>query len=182
MTTATVTKTKWGIDHAHTEVGFKVRHMMVSNVRGKFEKFEGTIHTVDSDFSTAEIELNIDAGSVHTGDEKRDGHLKSADFFDAEKHKNITFRSTAMKKIADDEFELKGELTIKGVTKPVTFKVEHGGIQKDPWGNDKAGFTLIGKINRKEWGLNWNAALEAGGVLVGEDVNLTADVELAKVQ
>ena len=182
MTTATTTTTKWGIDNAHSELSFKVRHMMVSNVRGKFGKFDGKINTTDDDFTNAEIEINIETNSVLTGDDQRDGHLKSPDFIDAENHKNITFRSTSMQKKSDDLYELKGDLTIKGVTKPVTFQVEHGGILKDPWGNEKAGFTLNGKINRKDWNLNWNTVLEAGGVLVGEEVALTADVELAKVK
>ncbi|MEZ5067057.1 MAG: YceI family protein [Bacteroidia bacterium] len=150
--------------------------------RGKFGKFDGKINTTEDDFTNAEIEINIESNSVLTGDDQRDGHLKSPDFFDAENHKNITFRSTSMQKKSDDLYELKGDLTIKGVTKPVTFQVEHGGILKDPWGNEKAGFTLNGKINRKDWNLNWNTVLEAGGVLVGEEVALTADVELAKVK
>jgi polyisoprenoid-binding protein YceI len=174
-------KTNWVIDATHSKVQFKVKHLMISNVLGSFRAFEGTVSTTGSDFSTAAIAFKIKTDSVDTEMKDRDAHLKSADFFDVEKFPEITFQSSAMKDLGDDMFQLEGQLTIKGVSKPVALTVEYGGLMTDPWGNVKAGFSLSGKINRKDWGLNWNAALEAGGVLVGEDVKLICDVELAKI-
>ncbi len=171
---------KWAIDPTHSEIGFKVKHMMFSNVSGKFDKFEASATSTGNDFENASFEFNADASSISTGNTDRDNHLKSADFFDAETFPEVKFVSTSMKKIADDNYELQGDLTIKGISKPVKLSVEFGGVAQDPWGNTKAGFTLTGKINRKEWGLNWNAALEAGGVLVSEEIRLVIDVQLVK--
>jgi polyisoprenoid-binding protein YceI len=180
MVNETLTKTKWAIDPAHSEIAFKVKHLMISNVKGSFTEFDGTVYADDNTFTEAEITVNVNTASVNTSDEKRDGHLKSADFFDAENFKTATFTSTLLKKKSDGDFELTGNLTLKGITKPVTLNVEFGGMMKDPWGNEKVGFTVTGKINRKDWGLNWNAALEAGGVLVSDDVHINADIQLMK--
>jgi polyisoprenoid-binding protein YceI len=174
-------KTKWTLDPTHSELGFKVRHMMITNVKGEFRRFEGSVLADGKDFSKASIDVTIDAGSIFTNDDTRDGHLKSADFFDVKKYSSLNFRSTSFKQVYDDdEYKLTGILTIKGVSKEVTLDVEFGGINKDPWGNEKVGFSLVGKINRKDFGLNWNAALETGGVLVGEEVKISAEVQFVK--
>lgn len=178
METAAVAKIKWVLDPSHSELNFKVRHLMISNVKGAFQKFTADID--GDDFTTAPIHVTIDASSVFTNEDKRDAHLKSADFFDVENYKEILFVSTSFKKEDEDRYKLSGQLTMKGVSKPVIFDVEFGGINKDPWGNVKAAFSIEGKINRKDWGLNWNAALEAGGVLVSEDVRISADIQLVK--
>jgi polyisoprenoid-binding protein YceI len=180
-TTSINTKTKWNIDAAHSEIGFKVKHLMFANVRGSFKEFEASIYTTGEDFLTAEIDCWVNPASVDTGDEKRDGHLKSADFFDVENFKEINFTGNTYKEIdKQGNYELYGDLTIKGIRKQVKLAVEFGGVVKDPWGNSKAIFTINGKINRKDWGLNWNAALEAGGVLVSEEVWINCEVQLAK--
>lgn len=172
--------TKWSIDPTHSEIGFKVKHMMFTNVSGKFDAFEATAETEDENFETAQISFSAAADSVNTGNADRDNHLKSGDFFDAAQHPKLEFRSTSFKKIDDENYELNGDLSLHGVTKSVKLDVEYGGIGKDPWGNTKAGFTLSGKFNRKDFGLTWNAALEAGGVLVSEEVRIHADVQLVK--
>ncbi len=174
-------ETKWAIDPTHSKVAFKVKHLMISNVLGNFKEFEGQVLTDGGDFSTAEINFTLNTASIDTEMVDRDAHLKSPDFFDAEKYPKISFFGKGMKDLGDEMYELTGDLTIKDVTKPVTLTVEYGGTMSDPWGNVKAGFSLSGKINRKDFGLNWNAALEAGGVLVGEEVKISGDIELAKV-
>ncbi|MEY3398191.1 MAG: hypothetical protein RL220_785 [Bacteroidota bacterium] len=171
---------KWNLDPTHAEIGFKVRHLMITNVSGAFKKFNGEVETDGEDFTTARVKFSVETSSVDTGNEQRDGHLKSADFFDAENHPNMVFESTGMKKVDDGNYELHGNLTIRETTHPVKFDVEFGGIGKDPWGNTKAGFSLNGKIRRTDWGLNWNAPIEAGGVLVSEDVKIHAEVQFAK--
>jgi polyisoprenoid-binding protein YceI len=174
-------ETKWVIDPTHSKVNFRVKHLMISNVEGNFKEFEGRVTTDGDDFSTAEISFSMNAASVDTEIADRNAHLKSPDFFDVEKYPKITFSGKGMKDLGDDLYELTGNLTIRDVTKPVALTVEYGGTMTDPWGNVKAGFSLTGKIKRKDWGLNWNAALEAGGVLVGEEVKISGDIELAKV-
>jgi polyisoprenoid-binding protein YceI len=153
---------------------------MITNVKGEFRKFTAEVDSTGSDFSKAVVNATIDASSIFTNEEGRDGHLKGVDFFDVENYPRLTFAGTSLKKIDDENYQLKGNLTIKGVTKEVTLDVEFGGINKDPWGNEKAGFSLIGKINRKDWGLNWNAALETGGVLVSDEVKISAEVQFVK--
>lgn len=180
METATITKTKWNLDAAHSEVGFKVKHMMITNVSGSFGKYSATVTTEGSDFSTAKIDFTADVESISTANTDRDNHLKSADFFDTAKFPQLKFTSSKVEKKDDENYVLHGNLTIKDVTQPVKFNVEFGGIGKDPWGNEKAGFTLTGKINRTDFGLKWNAALETGGVLVSEDVRLHAEIQLIK--
>jgi polyisoprenoid-binding protein YceI len=174
------TMTKWVLDPAHSEILFKVKHMMIANVRGEFRKFNAEASSNGIDLVGSSVKADIDVSSIFTNATDRDTHLKSADFFDVENHKELTFTGTSYIKGDDDKYLLKGNLTIKGITKEVVFDVEFGGINKDPWGNEKAGFSLNGKINRKDFGLNWNAALEAGGVLVGEDVKISAEVQLVK--
>lgn len=174
------TKTKWTIDPTHSEITFRVKHLMITNVKGEFRKFDAEINTAGADFTTAAIRATIDASSIFTNEPNRDNHLKSADFFDVEIYPELTFEGTSLKKTGGNMYQLSGNLSIKGISKPVTLDVEFGGINKDPWGNEKAGFSLSGTINRKDWGLNWNAALEAGGVLVSDEVKLSAEVQFVK--
>ncbi len=178
----TVTKTKWAIDPTHSEILFKVKHLMITNVKGEFRSFEGNITSDGSDFDKAKVNVTIDASSIFTNNTDRDAHLQSADFFDVENHKALSFEGTSLTKLDDENYELKGLLTIKGISKEVVLDVEFGGLMKDPYGNEKAGFSVSGKINRKDWGLNWNAALEAGGVMVSDEVRLTAEVQFVKQQ
>ena len=173
-------KTTWAIDPSHSKIGFKVKHLMISNVLGNFKEFEGQVTTAGSDFSTADISFSLNSASIDTEIADRDTHLKSGDFFDVANFPKITFSAKGLKDIGDDTFELTGNLVIKGVSKQIFLSVEYGGLMTDPWGNVKAGFSITGKMNRKDWGLNWNAALEAGGVLVGEEVKINCDIELAK--
>lgn len=175
-------KTKWVIDPSHSEIAFRVKHLMITNVKGVFKDFSGSVTISGDDLLTSEIEFSSKTASVDTGAADRDAHLRSADFFEVEKYPVMTFRSTSVKKSKEpDNYLLYGDLTIKGIPVPVKLNVEFTGTMKDPWGNQKAGYTITGKINRKEWGLNWNTALEAGGVLVGEEITINCDVQLAKV-
>ena len=170
---------RWTIDQAHSEITFKVRHLMIAHVKGTFRTFDASIYTSGKDFTTTQIDLWIDTSSITTGDSKRDEHLKGPDFFDVEIHKQIAFTSADIEKAdADGNHALWGELTMKGITKKVQLTVQFGGIIIDPWGNEKAGFTLSGKINRNDWGLVWNTAMETGGLLVGEEVKISCEVEL----
>lgn len=180
-TSETLTKTKWGIDPAHSELGFKVKHLMITNVKGVFREYEANIYTNGDDFSTAEIEVRIDASSIDTGDRQRDTHLKSADFFDVLNHTHIIFMSKKIKKTDQDKnYVMYGNLTIKGVIVPVKLEVEYEGVMRDPYGNEKAGFAIEGAISRKDWELNWNTTLESGGVLVGDQVKIICEVQLVK--
>jgi polyisoprenoid-binding protein YceI len=172
------TKAKWVLDPAHSELMFRVKHLMITNVKGEFKNFSAEIDT--EDFKNATVKVSVDTASIFTNSTDRDNHLKSADFFDSENHQAMTFESTSFKQIDDDEFKLIGNLTIKGISKEVTLNVEYGGTIKDPWGNEKAGFSFEGKINRKDWGLNWNAALETGGVMVSDEVKLLGEVQFTK--
>lgn len=166
--------TTWKLDPTHSELTFKVKHMMISNVKGEFTSFEAEITTEDDTFSKAKVSASIKTDSVFTNNTDRDTHLKSADFFNAEKYPAITFEAEAW------TGDVTGNLTIKGVTKPVTLNVDFGGIGQDPWGNTKAGFSFEGKIKRSDFGLNWNAALEAGGVLVSDEVKIAGDLQFVK--
>jgi polyisoprenoid-binding protein YceI len=172
---------KWSIDQAHSEITFKVKHLMIAHSNGTFKTFDANIYTANKDFETAEIDLWIDPTSIITGDAKRDTHLKGSDFFDVENHKQITFKSSTIGKNAKGDHELWGELTIKGITKPVKLEVQFGGIVKDPYGHEKAGFTITGVIKRSDWGLVWNAPTEAGGLMVSDEVAISCDVELVNV-
>jgi polyisoprenoid-binding protein YceI len=165
----------WTLDPAHTEIGFSVRHMMVSKVRGKFDKFTGTITTATNPLES-HAAAEIDLGSINTGNDQRDAHLRSNDFFDADTHTNMTFRSTGIRP-DDENFLVDGELTIRGVTKPVTLTVELGGIHADPYGGTRLGLTATGVINRHDFGVSWNAAIEGGGVVVADKVTITIEAE-----
>jgi len=169
--------TKWTLDTAHSELQFKVKHLMITNVTGTFSVVSGAVETDDDKFSHAKVSFTADPTSITTNNEQRDGHLRTADFFETEKYPEIKFESQDFSATAG---KIKGALTIKGVSKPVTLDVDFHGVHKDPWGNEKAGFSLSGKINRKEWNLNWNAALETGGVLVSDDVKIIGEIQLAK--
>ncbi|MEO8886153.1 MAG: YceI family protein [Mucilaginibacter sp.] len=171
--------TKWVLDPMHSEVQFKVKHLVISTVSGFFKSFEGELTTDNDDFQNADINFSLDVNSIDTNQEQRDGHLKSPEFFDAEKYPKISFSSTSFTKDGDD-YKLKGNLTIKDVTKPVSLAVEFGGAATDFYGNNKAGFEITGKINRKEFGLTWDGITEAGAIVVGEDIKLFANVQFAK--
>jgi polyisoprenoid-binding protein YceI len=165
----------------HSEVQFKVKHLVISTVSGFFKSFEGELDTENDDFTDASISFSLDIDSIDTNQSQRDGHLKSPEFFDAEKYPKITFKSTSFTKDGgDDEYTLKGDLTIKGITKPVTLAVEFGGAAADFYGNTKAGFEITGKINRKEFGLTWDGVTEAGSIVLGEDIKLLINVQFAK--
>jgi polyisoprenoid-binding protein YceI len=172
--------TKWTLDASHSEIQFKVRHMMISNVSGEFQKFDASVETEGDDFTTAKIGFTADVDSITTKNEQRDGHLKSPDFFDAANHPQLKFEGTKLEKVDDESYKLHGNLTIRETTKPVTFDVEYGGTIADPWGATRAGFTIDGKVNRKEYGLQWQALTEAGGLVVGDDVKIHANVEFVK--
>ena len=175
------TTTTWNIDPAHTTAEFKVRHMMITNVRGHFSGITGVLTLDDQDVTKSQVEASIPAASINTREPDRDTHLKSADFLDVEKFPTLTFASTNITRTGEGELEVEGDLTIHGVTRRVVFAVEGPTPPgKDPWGNTRIGWTAITKINRKDFGLNWNAALETGGILVGDDVTLTLDVEAVK--
>lgn len=169
---------KWNLDPTHSELQFKVKHLMITNVTGSFSEFSVEAESDDDKFSNPKVSFSAKVASINTANEQRDGHLKSADFFDAEKYPEIRFVSTGISNNNGESFDLSGDLTIKDVTKPVTLKVEFGGVAKDPWGNVKAGFTINGKINRTEFGLTWNAPIETGGVLVSEEVKIAAEIQL----
>ncbi len=168
---------KWELDAAHSEIEFKVKHMMITNVKGNFDNFKIDVDTEGEGFENALAKVTIDNASINTRNEQRDAHLKSADFFDVEKYPAITFDATSL-----ENDQIKGDLTIRDVTRPVVFDLEFAGIQKDPWGNTKAGFIVEGKIKRSDFGLNWNAALETGGVMVSDEVKFSADIQFIKAK
>lgn len=168
---------KWVVDPTHTNVEFVVRHMMISSVRGRFSEVEGVIEGDPSDLTSARFEATINAKSIDTRQDDRDQHLRSADFFDVENYPTITFKSTSVEKTGDDEYKIAGDLTIRGTTRPVTLDATFEGRGKDPWGGERIGLSARGKINRKDFGLTWNAALETGGVLVSDEVRLEINVE-----
>jgi polyisoprenoid-binding protein YceI len=176
----TQTATKWAIDPMHSEVQFKVKHLVISTVTGSFKNFEGTVETEGDDFSNAKVNFSIDINSIDTNQTMRDDHLKSPEFFDAAQYPHITFKSTSFSKTGEGTYKVTGDLTIKGITKSVSLDVEHGGSATDFYGNTKAGFELTGKINRKEFGLTWDGVTEAGAVVVGEDIKLHINIQLAK--
>ena len=183
MSTATQNQTaEWAIDASHTNIEFAVKHLMISTVRGHFGGVEGTVTLDGDDLSTARISAEIDASTVTTRNEQRDGHLRSADFFDVENHPKLTFRSTSVDVVSEDELKVTGDLTIRGTTQPVTLDVELEGRGSDPWGNDRIGFTATTKIRRSEFGLTWNQVLETGGVMVSEDIRIRIESELVRPQ
>jgi polyisoprenoid-binding protein YceI len=168
------------IDASHSEITFKVKHLMITTVTGSFAKFEGTMEAAKEDFTDAKISFDADIASITTNSEQRDAHLKNDDFFSADKFPKLTFTSTEFKKIDDEKYKLTGDLTIRDVTKSVQLDVEYGGTVNDPWGQTKAGFEINGKINRKDFGLSWGAVTETGGVLLSDDVKLHLNIQLLK--
>ena len=176
MSDTTALTGSYTIDPSHSRLGFVVRHAMVTKVRGAFADFTGTITVDGANPAASSVAITAQLASVDTKDEGRDGHLRSADFFDTDNHPEMTFTSTSIAPDGDDEFKVTGDLTIRGVTKPVTIDLEYVGEAKDPFGNDRIGFEGKAEINRKDWGLEWNAALETGGILVGEKVKLELDI------
>jgi polyisoprenoid-binding protein YceI len=172
--------TKWVIDPTHSEIGFKIKHLMITNVSGRFDSFEAEVQTEGEDFATAQIKARIKTSSINTGNLQRDEHLRHSDFFEVEAHPEILFNSTKVEKIDNDNFVLYGNLSLKGATKPVKLNVEYSGITKDPWGGQRAGFIITGKISRSEFGLNFNAALETGGLVLGEEVKINSEIQLVK--
>jgi len=168
------------IDAAHSEITFKVKHLMITTVTGNFSKFDATLETNKPDFTDASISFEADVDSITTHNEQRDTHLKSSDFFHAEQFPKVTFQSTSLEKTGDSNYILKGNLTIFGTTKPVALNVEHAGNVVDPWGQNKEGFEIEGKIKRSEFGIKWNALTEAGGAVVSDDVRLVMNVQMVK--
>lgn len=169
----------WALDPTHSEVHFKIKHLMITNVSGSFDIFNVTAQTENEDFTKAKLSFTADVNSISTNNEQRDGHLKSADFFDAEKYPQIKFVATKTENVDNDgSYELYGDLTIRDLTKNVKLSVEFGGVVKDPYGNTKAGFTINGKINRKDFGLTWNAVTETGGVVVSDEVKIACEIQL----
>ena len=170
--------TTWQLDPTHSELGFKVKHLMITNIKGEFRNFSAAID--GEEFSKAAISAMIDTSSIFTNEDNRDAHLKNSDFFDVDNHKEMTFKGSSLNKIDDENFELTGMLSIKGISKEIKLDVEYGGTSTDPWGNEKMGFSINGKINRSDYGLNFNAALETGGFLLGEEVKISADLQFVK--
>jgi polyisoprenoid-binding protein YceI len=177
-----MSKINWGMDPAHSEIGFKVRHLMISNVKGTFSKYKAQIETgADEDFTKAKIELILDATSVSTGNDDRDKHILSGDFLDVANYPEIKFIGKRSENVDNDgSYELYGDLTIRSVTKEIKLDIEFGGVMKDPWGNHKAGINVNAKFNRADFGLVWNAALETGGVLVSDEVRISCEIQLVR--
>ncbi len=176
----TATATRWNLDLAHSEIQFKIKHLVISTVTGEFTNFTGTLEHDSDDFEGAQATFEADVSSIDTNNEQRDEHLKSADFFDVERYPKLKFSSNKFEKIDDSTYNLHGDLTIKDVTKPVTLDVEFGGVAEDPFGQTKAGFDVSGKINRKEFKLNWDGVTEAGNVVVSDTVKLLISVQFTK--
>ncbi|RAJ83607.1 polyisoprenoid-binding protein YceI [Chitinophaga dinghuensis] len=170
----------WKIDPVHSDIEFKIRHLMITNVTGYFNKYDATVESSNDDFSDAKISFTADVTGISTKNEQRDQHLQSEDFFHAAQYPAITFASTNIKKVNDEEYKISGDLTMRGVTKPVDLNVTYGGIVKDQYGQTKAGFELSGKLNRKDFGIAFNAATDAGGVMLSDEVKFYADVQLIK--
>jgi polyisoprenoid-binding protein YceI len=179
-TTPAGTLTAWSIDPVHSHVEFAVKHLMIATVRGRFAVVHGTVYSDDADPAKGRAEIEIDADSIDTHESQRDTHLRSADFFDVEKFPKITFRSTRITDVHGDTFKLVGDLTIRGVTREVVLDVTSEGRNRDPWGGERAGFSATTKIKRSDFGLTWNQALETGGVVVGDDIKISLDVEMVK--
>jgi polyisoprenoid-binding protein YceI len=174
------TKTNWAIDPSHSEISFKVKHLVVTTLTGKFDSFTGALITSNDDFSNAQISFSANIASINTGNSDRDTHLKSDDFFNAEAFPTLSFTSTAFTKIGENKFTLTGNITLRDITKPIELLVEYGGTMIDPWGNTKAGFEISGALKRKEFGLKWDVITEAGGAMVSDDIKLHLNIQLAK--
>ena len=170
------TKT-WNADASHTTIGFNVKHMMFSKVNGKFDAFTATIDMADGNFETAQLNFEAKTDSINTNNADRDGHLKSQDFFNAEKNPTVNFKSTKVTAKEGNSFTIEGDLTMNGITNPVSLNAEYSGVMKDPWGNDRIALVMTGKVDRHDWDMKWNSALEAGGVLVSKDVNFDIETQ-----
>ncbi|HLX91027.1 MAG TPA: YceI family protein [Puia sp.] len=175
-----MTTTKWVLDPTHSILGFKIKHLMISNVSGTFKNFSAEVKTNGTDFTSAQIDLTAEMESIFTNNEQRDAHLRASDFFEVEHYPVLQFRSTKIEKIDNDTFALYGELTLKGITRPVKLHVAYNGVAKDPWGGERAGFVITGKINRSEWGINFNGVLEKGGVVLSDEVRIESELQLVK--
>jgi len=175
-----MTKQTWVLDPTHSELQFKIKHLMISTVTGQFNDFKTTVETEGNDFTNAKIRFEAAVNSIFTNNEQRDGHLKNGDFFDAEKFPLIVFESEKMEKIEPDEYKVYGTLTMKGVSRKVTLNAEFGGVTKDPWGNTRTGFTVTGKINRFDFGMSFGAVSETGGLLLSDEVKISANVQFVK--
>jgi polyisoprenoid-binding protein YceI len=175
-----MTQTKWILDSTHSELGFKIKHLMITNVSGSFKNFTAEVTSEGTNFSTAQINLSAEMASITTNNEQRDAHLLNSDFFDVEQYPEMNFQSTKIEKKDSDTFTLYGELTMKAVTKPVKLSLEYTGVTKDPWGGERAGFVVTGKINRNDWGVNFNGVLETGGVMLSEEVKINGEIQLVK--
>ncbi len=171
---------KWSLDPSHSELQFKVKHLVISTVTGSFKNFNASLQSNGEDFSGASVSLQADIASIDTGNSQRDEHLRSADFFDAANFPTMTFEASSLRKIDAENYELSGNLSIRGVSKPVQLNAIYGGAMKDPWGNDRVGFEVSGKINRKDFGLTWSAVTETGGLVVSDEVKIIANVEFIK--
>ena len=172
--------TTWVLDPMHSELQFKIKHLMISTVTGQFNKFKATVETNGDDFDTAKVHFEAEINSISTNNGQRDGHLKAGDFFDAEKYPELIFESERMEKTGEDEYKLYGTATIKGISKKVVLNVEFGGITQDPWGNTRTGFSVTGKINRQDYGISFGAVSETGGLLLGDEVKINANVQFVK--
>ena len=179
-TVTTAVASAWRVDPVHSHIEFAVRHRMISTVKGEFTDVSGTLTGDDTDPGSASIQLTIPVAGIHTRESQRDAHLRSSDFFDAEHHPAITFKSTRIVPAGTETFAVTGDLTIRGITRPVTLTVHAGGRGRDPWGGERVGYSATTRINRKDFGLNWNQVLETGGVLVGDDVKVSVELELVK--
>lgn len=175
-----MTTTKWILDPSHSQIQFKIRHLMVSYVTGSFTQFDASVETTGEDFTTAKVKFTADVKSISTNNEQRDAHLKNNDFFDADNYPHLEFESTRLVKVSDDEFDVYGTLTIRGVRKEIVLHAEYGGIMTDPWGNSRTGFSISGKINRKDFGVSFGLVSETGGVMLGDEVKISANVEFIK--
>ncbi len=172
--------TKWAVDKSHSKVEFSVTHLVISEVTGSFKNFDVNVETPGNDFSDAQIDFTADVNSIFTDNDQRDNHLKSDDFFNAEKYPKMTFKGSSMKKVGKNKYKLTGDLTIRNTTKKIVLDVVYNGTVKDPWGNTKAGFKISGKLNRFDYGLKWNSLIETGGAVVGKEVTITINLELQK--
>jgi len=175
-----MTTSKWAIDPTHSEIHFKVKHLMISSVTGQFNNFNATVETDGDDFTTARVHFSADINSISTGNEQRDAHLRSGDFFDAENHPQILFESKSIEKRDEENYKMNGTLTMRGSSHPVSIDLEFGGSTIDPWGNARVGFSLSGKINRKDYGVSFSMVSETGGILLGEEVKLLGNAEFIK--
>ncbi|MDP4197691.1 MAG: YceI family protein [Bacteroidota bacterium] len=175
-----ITSTAWSLDPAHSRLEFSAKHMVISSVKGHFDSYNVNVHTDGDDFKTAEIEVTIDAGSINTGNKDRDNHLKSDDFFNAEKYPAMTFKASLVRQIDEEHYTVVGYLTIRGISKPIELDVEYGGTVNDPWGNTRTGFSLRGSIDRFDYDLKWNALMDTGGAIVGKTIKISGDIELVK--